>query len=323
MANKKSKSASKNRVTRVKTANVNSKTEAKSKVAAAEASPEVVKAKTVKKVKSELHKEPVEVPFYMRVVQKRKARSAEADDSGNLLGGALAEFFGVFMLAGVALSAAYNPLIIMFSIIGIVLLFAYISGSHLNPAVTIAAWVTQKVGAYRALFYVLAQVLGALAAFAIFGMFQAQHPTPSNDQMSMMGMAQQAPELFKVSDVIGAKTTDAWLVFLAELIGSIVLGLFFAASIRQKVNKVSSSLLSGFGYFIALSLATGMAAFLTVRATILNPALAPIFGAVPLDGKESNWMQFIVYILAPIVGAIVGFYIYDVIRGEETAEVEE
>ena len=41
---------------------------------------------------------------------------------------------------------------------------AHISGGHFNPAITIGFWVTRRLGTMKALFYCIAQLLGALAA---------------------------------------------------------------------------------------------------------------------------------------------------------------
>src|SRR6204780_1869404 len=40
----------------------------------------------------------------------------------------------------------------------------HISGGHLNPAVTIGFWVTRRLSTLQALFYWIAQLLGAVAA---------------------------------------------------------------------------------------------------------------------------------------------------------------
>src|SRR5437867_3172779 len=38
----------------------------------------------------------------------------------------------------------------------------HVSGGHINPAVTFAAWVTGKIGLQRGILYIVAQLLGAV-----------------------------------------------------------------------------------------------------------------------------------------------------------------
>lgn len=53
------------------------------------------------------------------------------------------------------------------SIATMVQCFAHISGGHINPAVTAAMLVTRKLSLAKALFYVLAQCLGAITGAGI------------------------------------------------------------------------------------------------------------------------------------------------------------
>ena len=50
--------------------------------------------------------------------------------------------------------------------------FGHISGGHFNPAVTISAWVAGKIETVRAAAYVVAQLVGAIAAgLAVWAFF--------------------------------------------------------------------------------------------------------------------------------------------------------
>src|SRR5512134_2304131 len=44
---------------------------------------------------------------------------------------------------------------------------AAISGGHLNPAVTVGAWIGKKIGAASAIGYIVSQCLGAIVAAAL------------------------------------------------------------------------------------------------------------------------------------------------------------
>jgi MIP family channel proteins len=93
----------------------------------------------------------------------------------------LAEFLGTFALIFFSIGAicadqylrtAGQPSI---GILGIAIAYgltyaimvsavAHISGGHLNPAVTVGFWVTRRLSTLQALFYWIAQLLGAVAA---------------------------------------------------------------------------------------------------------------------------------------------------------------
>ncbi len=86
----------------------------------------------------------------------------------------LAEFVGTFILVLVACgSTMYNPSVLHislcfgFSVASAVWAICHISGGHINPAVTFGFLVTRKITLIRALFYVIAQVFGAIIAAAV------------------------------------------------------------------------------------------------------------------------------------------------------------
>ena len=85
----------------------------------------------------------------------------------------LAEFVGAFALiflgAGAVIHTAGSNLIAMafasgLAIAVMVSAVGHVSGAHFNPAVTIGAWVTQKIDSKNALAYIVSQLAGAVAA---------------------------------------------------------------------------------------------------------------------------------------------------------------
>src|SRR5215213_11812843 len=83
------------------------------------------------------------------------------------LGALLAELIGTFVLASVFLTGQGNLLFILFGMIGITYGTWRLSGAHLNPAISVAAWVTQRTGLLRTVGYIVAQVLGAMLAMVV------------------------------------------------------------------------------------------------------------------------------------------------------------
>jgi aquaporin Z len=78
----------------------------------------------------------------------------------------LAEFLGTLLLIGV-ISFVGTPLAIGASLaLGVFLLGPY-SGGHFNPAVTLWAFLSNKVSPSRAMMHVAAQCLAAVTVFAL------------------------------------------------------------------------------------------------------------------------------------------------------------
>jgi len=223
------------------------------------------------------------------------------------IGALVAEFIGTFLLASVVINQQGSPIVIMFALVGIVLLVGGLSGSHLNPAVTIAAWVTRRISWMRATAYVVVQFLGALTAMGILKAFMGGAAQPSADAMNY---GQTAAKLFQANPLVADKE---WYVFFAELVGTLILGFVMANALgvlRKNKDTVKASLTVGFGIFVALVFAGTAAAYVSGTA-ILNPAVA-----LSLDALDWKTWPLAVYVLAPVVGAVVGFLLHDFLQSK-------
>lgn len=78
----------------------------------------------------------------------------------------VAEFLGTYVLIA-AIAFVGTPLIIVAAFALAVFLAAPISGAHLNPAVTLWALLSGKIGQTKALSYVGAQLLAATAVWGV------------------------------------------------------------------------------------------------------------------------------------------------------------
>lgn len=216
-----------------------------------------------------------------------------------------AELVGTFLLASVIITGQGQPIFVLFGLVGIVLLVGAISGAHVNPAITIAAWVTRRIGWLRALLYILAQCLGAALAYFTLTAFIGG-AAPVDETAALYG--QTGPALFKAADVT-LLVGKEWYVFFAELIGTAILGFAVANATREVQDRVAAAFTVGLGIFIALMVAISAAGYVGGSA-IINPAVA-----VALQAYSWTWWPFAIYGLAPIVGGIAGFVLYDIHRG--------
>ncbi len=222
------------------------------------------------------------------------------------VGAVVAEFIGTFLLAGLVITLQGSPIIVMFGLAGLVLLVGAMSGAHLNPAITVGAWATRKITGRRTLGYVVAQVLGAGLAYATLQAFIGG-AAPVSAQAQAYGQA--AATLFQVHPLVAGKE---WYIFFAELLGTTILGFAYASALRETKDRVATALTVGFGAFVALVIAATAASYVTgVNFAALNPAIALSVNAL----KWELW-PVAVYVLAPVIGGVVGFALHDIVRVE-------
>jgi aquaporin Z len=217
-----------------------------------------------------------------------------------------AEFIGTFLLVAVIIVSQGSAIAVMFAVVGIVLLLGAISGSHINPAVTVGAWVTRRIGWLRAVAYIFVQFLGAAVAFFTLSAFIGGQAAVSAEAAAY---GQTAQELFKAV-ALSNLTGKEWYVFFAELLGAAVLGFAYANAYRLQ-DQLSKSFSVGFGIFIGLMIAGTVAGFVAANA-ILNPAVA-----LGLQAFTPEAWPYLVYVLAPVVGGTLGFVIFDLLRGKD------
>lgn len=218
----------------------------------------------------------------------------------------IAEFIGTFLLASVVLASRGEPIYVLFGLAGIVLLIGTLSGAHVNPAVTIGAWATRRIGAFRALGYIIFQVFGAAVAYFTFTAFLAGSGVSSADAATLGG-----PVVFSAVD-ISTLAGKEWFIFFGELLGTAILGFAIATATRERQDRVAAAFTAGFGIFAALIVAISAASYVGANA-IINPAIATALQAFHWD---SAW-TFAVYALAPVIGGVVGFVVYDLLYGRK------
>lgn len=126
----------------------------------------------------------------------------------------------------------------------------HVSGTHINPAVTVGVWSLNKISGRDAVFYIVSQAVGSFLAMVLV--------------TKTVGLAS-----FSVS--------NSGMVFLAEALGTF----FFTFGIASVVLEKSHSQMSGF--IIGGSLVLGIAIASTLGSNgVLNPAVAWGIGSLNL-----------------------------------------
>ena len=174
-----------------------------------------------------------------------------------------------------------------------------VSGCHVNPAVTIAMLHAKKIRQKDAMYYVGAQLVGGFAASAILLFILAGIAgNPS------AGVA----EYSKVLHGLGANDVPSFMTGTSQFLLEVVLTALFLFVILSVTSPKGNSQLSGFaigGYlFVAHLIGVPLGGSSLNPARSLGPALFQ--GGTAL---ANVW----VFILGPIVGALVGYYLYSMI----------
>lgn len=161
----------------------------------------------------------------------------------------LSELLGTFTLTlAVSLGLMGNLGLPVPVLAGLTLgLFVYtvgwISGAHLNPAVTVALATIKKIGVNDAVYYMLAQFVGAIVASFVVVKLAGDAPSPTI-------------------------VNSAW-VTIAEAIGAFLLLWGIMSVVEGKVSKGASGLVIGSSLTLGV-----MVAAATGSNGVLNPAVA-------------------------------------------------
>lgn len=254
------------------------------------------------------------------------------------LGTFLMVFFGVGVVHAAVLTGAQAGLwqVAVVWSIGVSLAIyasAARSGAHLNPAITIALMVHRSFPPRKALPFILAQVLGAfLAAVVLHALFAGviTHFEQTH------GLVRGAPGSELVAMIYGeyfpnpalAKALD-WCptvvslprAMLAEGFGTALLA-FFVFSLTHPRNSATRS-----NPLIPVLIGLTVAAIISVVAPLTQAGLNPArdfgprlfawfagWGRIAIPGPRGGF--FTVYILAPILGAIVGAFVAQISLSE-------
>jgi aquaporin Z len=173
-----------------------------------------------------------------------------------------------------------------------------ISGCHLNPAVSVGLWAGGRFPARKLLPYIVAQVLGAIAAGGV--LYIIASGAPGFDVSK--GFA---------SNGFGAHSPGGYS-FLAALVCEVVMTMFFLLVILGSTDKRAPVGFAPLAIGLALTLIHLIS--IPVTNTSVNPARSTGV-AVYVGGWALS--QLWLFWLAPIVGALLAALVYRFIGSED------
>jgi len=180
-------------------------------------------------------------------------------------GGGGGGLVGVALAHGIALAVVVSA-------------FGFISGGHINPAVTVAVWVAGKIDAVTGLIYVVAQLAGAAsAAYALRLVFPV-----SSWQPTAIGSA-----------AIGEGITVTGAIVIEAILTAVLLVAVFGTAVDGRAPKLG-------GMAIGLSVTADVLMGGPLTGAAMNPARW--FGPALAAGA---WDNGFVWIIGPLIGAVV------------------
>ena len=207
---------------------------------------------------------------------------------------------GSAAIAGSVLGTVGIALAFGLSIVAMAYVIGDISGCHINPAVSIGMWIDGRMEAKDLIMYILFQCIGAIIGITILVAIISS--IPSLGVYAATGLGQNG---FGSASSLGIDVVGAIIV-------EIILTFVFVFTVLGVTKKAENATVAGI--VIGLTLAFVHIMGIPLTGTSVNPArsLAP---ALFLGGQALN--QVWVFILAPIVGAVIAGLLYKGLISED------
>jgi aquaporin Z len=234
---------------------------------------------------------------------------------------AVAEFFGTFWLVfggcGAAVLAAGFPNLGI-GFVGVALAFGltvltmayavgHISGGHFNPAVTIGLWSAGRCTATSGIIYIIAQLVGAIAAAGVLWMIASSQPGWVPGGFAANGYGDLSPGKYGLAGC-----------FLTE----VVMTFFFLFII---IGTTSKGAAVGFaGIPIGLGLTLIHLVSIPVTNTSVNPARSTgpaLFAGGAYIGQL--WLFWVAPIIGAVIAGLLARWMYEREALVQTVVVEE
>ena len=200
----------------------------------------------------------------------------------------LAEFLGTFAIVLISAAAVMNgsdltgaALAAGISVFIGISAFAAISGSHFNPAVTIALAATKRVPILDAIDYIFTQLIAAAAAAAVL-----------KSAFGTVGGYTKLGDGVMTNTGIMVEGIATFILMIT------ILGVFTNAKGEVAIQQ---------GFPIGMAVAAGIYFAGPLTGAAMNPARW--FGPAIVGGEVSG---AIVWIVGPILGALAAIFIYDI-----------
>ena len=199
------------------------------------------------------------------------------------------------MLGNLGIALAFG-----LSIVAMAYVIGDISGCHINPAVSIGMWIDGRMESKDLVIYIIFQCIGAIIGIALLAAIISSAPSLGGYATTGLGQNGFGSASSVGLDVVGAIIVEVILTFV------------FVFTVLGVTKKAENGAVAGI--VIGLTLAFVHIMGIPLTGTSVNPArsLAP---ALFLGGQALQ--QVWVFILAPIVGAVIAGFLYKGLTSED------
>lgn len=180
----------------------------------------------------------------------------------------------------------------------------WVSGAHLNPALTIALAVIGNFEWGLVPGYIVAQLLGAIVGASLVYLAFKDYFAATEDASAKLGIF-----------ATGAAIRNTASNIITEAIGTamLVAGILGIGNANNNMGALGTLLVGFLVWGIGLSLG-GATGYAINPARDLGPRIA--HAILPIPGKrDSDWGYALVPIIGPIVGGVIGALIYQFFLG--------
>ena len=233
----------------------------------------------------------------------------------DLLKKGIAECLGTFVLVffacGVAAITGGNlvPTALAFGLVIVAMAYSIgrISGCHINPAVTLGAFLAKRISLKEMLVYFLCQIVGGfLGALLLFGVAKMSGFVLAGDACNSV---MNGGDMSNVGAVFGSLIVELVLTFI-----------FVYVTLNVTSEKAKFGNLPGI--IIGLTLTLVHLVGINLTGTSVNPArsIATAFGALIFNGNADPLAQVWIFILAPLAGGALAALVYNLLHKEDKVE---
>ena len=302
MATKKSKSSNKS----AKNKSTKKENAERPVVKAEVEAPKPAEAKEVKEVKEATVSAPSSRKFFAKKYEEKESILTVFKSRkfyGALLGEVIGTMFIALLLLALSLMGIANVAMYSFAIIAVLIAVYAFSGACLNPLITVGMMASRRMSVIRGIMYIIAEIVGAWLGWLIFNAFH----------LAGGETAYEIPALSAVAE------DGFWMVTLVELLGSAIIGFFFARALDYKRSVFTFAAVVAGGMALAVVIGYVVsAAFLGLSSNfVFNPAVAVMMQIFPTAGENFGEIfggicqALAIYAIFPMLGGVIGFYLSD------------
>jgi len=181
------------------------------------------------------------------------------------------------------------------ALMALIYTIGHVSGSHVNPAVSIASLIDGRMSVFECIYYVCAQILGGvIGAFALTWIFGAFTSLGANGYGTLSALE-------KVTTLPVALGVEAILTFIFVLV--------VLSTTKEKKGKCNSGIIIGLTYTLVHLMGIPFTGASVNPARSIGPAILT---------KGECLKQLWVFIVGPMIGAILAALFYKFIICDRT-----